>query len=266
MGELGGFSFGENWQRFLDELHPLALERMATYVADWLGEDLRDCALVDIGSGQGMTSLVAYQAGACVTSIDIDPASVAATDRLRHFAGDPECWRTIEGSILDLGLIEQLGTFDVVASWGVLHHTGDLWTAIDNAAAMVNPGGRLWIALYTRTRKSWRSLRTKRLYNRTPRSLRRLVRGLYAAPKLASMALSRDFSPIRRYHEERGMSWWRDIEDWLGGLPYEVAGPGEVLARLRPRGFELVRLHDAQWEGDNDVYLFERHGSVGSVH
>src|SRR5690348_13846168 len=95
------FSFGENWNRYLDHLPPIALERMAAYVAGWLGSDLSGRDLVDIGSGQGLTSLVAHQAGARVTSIDADPASVAATGRLRSRAGDPDSWRVFEGSIPD---------------------------------------------------------------------------------------------------------------------------------------------------------------------
>lgn len=257
MTERVTFSFGRNWERYLDEMPAIAIERMAAYVADWLGNDLSGKRIVDIGSGQGLTSLVSHELGADLVSIDVDPASVAATTRVRGSAGNPENWSVRQGSILDGELVGGLGTFDVVVSWGVLHHTGDLWRAIDNAASLVAPGGRLWIALYHRTRKSNRSLRTKRLYNRTPDRFKPLFRGAYASPKLAKMALRRDFSPIRDYGAERGMTWWRDIEDWLGGLPYQVAGPGEVLGRLRPKGFELVRLDDAEWEGDTDGYLFE---------
>ena len=252
------FSFGQNWQRFLDELHPRSLERMAAYVTEWLGDDVAGRRVIDIGSGQGLTSLVVFQAGAAVTSLDVDPNSVAATSRLRARAGDPPTWRVIHGSILDPDLVTSLGAFDVVISWGVLHHTGDVWTAVDHAAALVAPGGRLWLALYHRTAKSGRSVRIKRMYNRTPRVLKPLFRGARAAPSLVRMTLRRDFSPIRDYHQERGMSWWRDIEDWLGGLPYEPVGPGQLIARLRPLGFDLIRLEDALWEGDNDVYLFVR--------
>jgi SAM-dependent methyltransferase len=252
------FSFGKNWLKYVDEMDPAAIDRTTAYLRDWLG-DIEGRSLLDVGSGSGLTSLAAHELGASVTSFDIDSSSVAATRRMREKAGEPTSWRIEQGSVLDSAFLGGLGAFDVVCSWGVLHHTGELWNAIDNVAHLVVPSGRLWIALYHRTRKSSNSLRTKRLYNRTPDSLKPIFRGLYAAPKLAKMALRRDFGPIRRYHEERGMSWWRDVEDWLGGLPYEVAGPGEVLERLRPLGFELVRLDDAEWEGDNDVYLFIRH-------
>jgi SAM-dependent methyltransferase len=252
------FSFGENWQRFLTELHPRAVESMALYVTDWLGSELSGRRLIDIGSGQGLTSLVAHQAGADVTSIDVDPASVAATRSLWEKAGRPSTWTVTEGSILDDAFVGDLGQFDDVISWGVLHHTGDVWHAIDNAARLVRPGGRMWIALYTRTYRSGRSLRTKRLYNRAPKLAKKAWRAGYAVEKLGKAALRGNLESIRRYHEQRGMDWWRDIEDWLGGLPYEPVGPGEVLARLRPSGFVLERLTDALGEGANDVYLFRR--------
>jgi 2-polyprenyl-6-hydroxyphenyl methylase/3-demethylubiquinone-9 3-methyltransferase len=252
------FSFGRNWQRFLDELHPRAVMAMTEYFADWIPEGLTGASFLDVGSGSGLASLVAHQLGANVTSMDLDPASVDATKRLWELAGQPASWRVVHGSILDESFVSELGSSDLVLAWGVLHHTGRLWTAIDHAARLVGPGGRLWIALYTKTRSSPGSLRTKRLYNRTPNRLKPLFRGAYAGPKLVKMSMKRDFSPIRRYHEERGMSWWRDIEDWLGGLPYEVAAPGEVHDFLKSRGFKLERLKSAAGEGDTDVYLFQK--------
>ncbi len=63
------FSFGENWERFLTEMHPQAIASMAAYVSNWLGSDLSGRRLIDIGSGQGLTSLVAHQAAATVTSV-----------------------------------------------------------------------------------------------------------------------------------------------------------------------------------------------------
>jgi SAM-dependent methyltransferase len=252
------FSFGKNWERFLKELHPGAVAAMAAYFADWLPDGLAGRSFVDVGSGSGLSSLVAYQMGAKVTSLDVDPASVRATEHLRGVAGDPPEWRVVEGSILDRTFVDSIGTFDVVLSWGVLHHTGSLWLAMDEATRLVRPGGLLWIALYTKTRWSGRSLRLKRAYNRTPDFIKPVFRATYAAPKLLKMGLKRDISPIRRYHQERGMSWWRDIEDWLGGLPYEVASPGDVHTFMGARGFTLERLKSAQGEGDNDVYLYRR--------
>ena len=134
------FSFGENWQKFLDDVHPGALRVMTGYVTDWLGADLKGLDTIDIGSGQGLTSLVIHRAGADVTSLDVDAHSVAATRRVFEGAGKPASWRVIHGSILDPALVRDLGSFDLVISWGVLHHTGSVWRAIDHAASLVRPG------------------------------------------------------------------------------------------------------------------------------
>ena len=252
------FSFGQNWEKYLTERHPDAVRSMMSYFQTWLPGGLANRRLVDVGSGSGLSSFVAHQMGARVTSIDVDPSSVAATTRLWEAAGSPSTWWVSEGSILDSGFVDSLGTFDVVLSWGVLHHTGELWQAMSEIVRLVEPKGLLWIALYTRTRRSGQSLRLKELYNRAPDRLKPLLRTAYAAPKLAKMTMRRDFTPITRYHEERGMDWWRDIEDWLGGLPYEVASPSEVHSLLWPLGFTLERLKSAEGEGDNDVYLYRR--------
>src|SRR5689334_10270966 len=131
------FSFGRNWQKYLDAMPEAAVERTIAYLREWLG-DLEGLTFLDIGSGSGLTGMAAHRLGAQVRTFDADPASVAATERLAAGA-----WENGSGSILDDAFVASLGTFDVVSSWGVLHHTGDVWKAIDNAASLVSPGGRL---------------------------------------------------------------------------------------------------------------------------
>jgi 2-polyprenyl-6-hydroxyphenyl methylase/3-demethylubiquinone-9 3-methyltransferase len=253
------FTFGRNWKRYLDALPEGARASMKAYVASWLGPDLAGRTLADVGSGQGLTSLAAFELGATVLSFDLDPDSVEATKRLWMSAGSPQAWRIVRGSILDGTFIEDLGTYDVVVSWGVLHHTGHLWKALEAASTLVAPGGRLWIALYHRTPRSDSSLRTKRFYASLPGLGKKVFRGGYATAKALKNAVVRRRLPnMSGAYDERGMNWWRDIEDWLGGLPYEVSSPGEVLGHLRPKGFELDRLADGLGEGGNDVYLFVR--------
>src|SRR5262245_50586325 len=122
------FSFGRNWQKYLDAMPEAAVERTVAYVHGWLG-DLKGLTFLDIGSGSGLTAFAAFRLGARVRSFDADPASVAATARLSDGA-----WENGPGSILDDPFVASLGTFDIVSSWGVLHHTGDVWKAINNAA------------------------------------------------------------------------------------------------------------------------------------
>jgi 2-polyprenyl-6-hydroxyphenyl methylase/3-demethylubiquinone-9 3-methyltransferase len=37
--------------------------------------------------------------------------------------------------------MSSLPAFDVVYSWGVLHHTGSMWVGIEHCIAKVAPGG-----------------------------------------------------------------------------------------------------------------------------
>ena len=47
--------------------------------------------------------------------------------------------------MLDREYLARLGQFDVVYSWGVLHHTGAMWQALENVARLVVGGGlSLW--------------------------------------------------------------------------------------------------------------------------
>jgi 2-polyprenyl-6-hydroxyphenyl methylase/3-demethylubiquinone-9 3-methyltransferase len=208
-------------------------------------------SFLDIGSGSGLFSLAARRLGARVHSFDFDAESVscAAELRRRYFPGDLE-WTVEQGSVLDATYMHRLGTFDIVYSWGVLHHTGRMWEAVDAACERVAVGGKLFIALYndlgTRTVR-WRHI--KKVYNRLPAFAR-------PAFTLAAM-LPQEFKDFARaaaagrpgryfalWHQYngRGMNRWRDMVDWVGGYPYEVATPEAVFEFCRQRGFTLTNL------------------------
>lgn len=127
------FEFGENWSRFLQVLDDDRIHEAKNSLKLMLGvESLEGKTFLDIGSGSGLFSLAARSLGAKVTSFDFDPKSVACAIELkkRYFDGDKE-WVISEGSVLDGEFIEGLGQYDIVYSWGVLHHTGQC--------------GRLWV-------------------------------------------------------------------------------------------------------------------------
>src|SRR5438876_9016826 len=136
------FEFGKNWSRFLILLDEPRIVRAEQSLKQMLEiENLEGRSFLDIGSGSGLFSLAARRLGARVHSFDYDPHSVACTKELRrrYFNNDPD-WRIEEGSALDADYIKSVGPFDVVYSWGVLHHTGAMWTALDNAQLPVAAG------------------------------------------------------------------------------------------------------------------------------
>ena len=260
------FEFGKNWARFLQTLGEdrigeaqRSLERMLE------SGSLAGKSFLDIGSGSGLFSLAARRMQARVHSFDYDPHSVNCTQELkrRYFPEDPD-WRVEEGSALDPDYLRGLGEFDVVYSWGVLHHTGKMWEALENAGRLVAPGGTLYIAIYndqgTPSRR-WRKV--KRLYNRLPGGLRFLV----VAPAFAVLNyhhLIKDFlrlqplKTVRDYGKNRGMSMWRDVIDWVGGYPFEVAKPEEIFDFYRARGFTLFRLTTCRGTSGCNEFVFRR--------
>lgn len=246
------FAFGENWAEFLGLVDESRIERAGKSLRDMLELDRLDgLSFLDIGSGSGLFSLAARRLGAKVTSFDYDPQSVSCTDELRrrYFPEDKQ-WRVCAGSVLDCDFLETLGTFDIVYSWGVLHHTGSMWTALGNAARLVAPKGRLYVAIYNdqgRWSRMWGFV--KRSYVRAPGPLKWLVVlpafvRLWGPTTIRDLLKGHPFRTWRLYQDEtaRGMDPWRDVVDWVGGYPFEVAKPEEIFDFYRKQGFELRRL------------------------
>jgi 2-polyprenyl-3-methyl-5-hydroxy-6-metoxy-1,4-benzoquinol methylase len=263
------FEFGDNWSRFLNVLDETRIARAEESLRSMLEcEDLEGRTFLDIGSGSGLFSLAARRLGARVHSLDYDPQSVGCTRELRNrfFAGDPQ-WIVEEGSALDEAYIKSLGVFDVVYSWGVLHHTGSMWPALENAALPVAVGGRLFVAIYNDMgSKSRRWKWIKKTYNALPRFLQAPFAIATMAPEeikalLRSLVLLKPSEYLHRwtqYDVNRGMSHWRDIIDWVGGYPYEYARPEEIFDFYRARGFQLTRMKCGGVGLGCNEFVFER--------
>ncbi len=246
------FEFGKNWTRFLELINESRISQAEASLAAMLREpSLEGKTFLDIGSGSGLFSLAARRLGARVHSFDYDTHSVnCARELRRRYDTGTTDWTIEQGSVLDDVYTRSLGTYDIVYSWGVLHHTGRMWDAINAATRAVAPGGKLFIAIYndqgSRTER-WRSI--KRLYNKLPAAARPALAALTSAPdELKALALAtlrgRPGDFVRRWtaNNARGMNHWRDIIDWVGGYPYEVAAPEEIFDFCRARGFTLTAM------------------------
>jgi 2-polyprenyl-6-hydroxyphenyl methylase/3-demethylubiquinone-9 3-methyltransferase len=239
------FAFGRNWQRYVATVGERELAAAEDSLRRFLdGVEPRQSSFLDIGCGSGLMSAAAHRLGfAKVVSFDYDADSVDATQALRGSASSPSNWTVLQGSVLDDGFMARLGRFDVVYSWGVLHHTGQMWSAIDRALAAVAPGGRAFVALYND--QGWISgywKAVKRLYIRSPAPVRALIAAfyyVYFGVGLFVADLLRLRNPLRRYSgDRRGMKFRYDVIDWVGGYPFEVARPDEVERHARTRGFD----------------------------
>lgn len=251
------FAFGKNWQRFLTRLTEDRIRQAEQSLCRMLSvQNLDDQRVLDAGSGSGLFSLAARRLGATVVSFDFDPDSVACANELKHrYCPNDSQWDIAQGSVLDERYLASLGRFDVVYSWGVLHHTGRMHQAIANVAACVAPSGRLFIAIYND--QGWVSrywLAVKRLYNRNAIG-RWLVVALHA-PYLFALRWVVRAATGRSL--ERGMALWRDMIDWLGGYPFEVAKPEAILNALRGRGFVLEVLKTCGGRMGCNEFVFRR--------
>jgi 2-polyprenyl-6-hydroxyphenyl methylase/3-demethylubiquinone-9 3-methyltransferase len=256
------FDFGKNWQAFLASIDERRITLAMESLEEMLKLDLGGRSFLDAGCGSGLFSLAARRMGANVTSFDNDPNSVECAKELRQrFAKDDEQWNIARGSVLDENYLESLGQFDIVYSWGVLHHTGRMWQALDNVHRRVKKKGLLYIAIYNDeglASRLW--VKVKRFYCSGPVG-QAIVMGVFIpifAVKAALQCVVQFRNVFADYaHHARGMSMFRDWIDWLGGYPFEVAKPEEVLAFLRVRGFTLENLKTTNRMGCNE-YVFRR--------
>lgn len=226
------FNFGSNWLRYSNTIDEAALASCTAALKRLLcGQSLEGKRFLDIGCGSGVHSIAADRLGAAsIDALDYDADSVEATRRnFAKFAPSAQPMLS-RGDILHPDIQKK---FDVVYSWGVLHHTGDMWQAINNASQLVEDDGLFVIAIYKETRfcGAWKTI--KRLYSRSGPIVRFLMASVFLTPLFVGKVL-------KQQKITRGMSWYHDAIDWLGGHPYESATPEGVIAYMEAAGFETL--------------------------
>ena len=260
------FSFGRNWQSYLNVLSEERIAFATSSLEQMLGPGrAAGRTFLDVGSGSGLSSLAASRLGASrIHSFDFDPDSVACTEAVRKRYAPGASWTVERGSALDASYLASLAEWDIVYSWGVLHHTGEMWTAIDRVSRLVRLDGLLFIAIYNDqgpVSRGWKAV--KRLYNTG--SPGRLVVTSAFFPYFAARGVVADLlrlrNPLtryREYHRTRGMSMMHDWTDWLGGYPFEVATPERIFDFCRSRGFSLETLRTCGGKLGCNEFVFRR--------
>lgn len=246
------FQFGQNWANFLSTLDDSRIDEAVESLKDYLSvDDLKGKTFLDIGCGSGLFSLAAYKLGATVRSFDYDENSVKCARYLREkLANNDPNWIIEQGSVLDGTFMKKLDQVDVLYSWGVLHHTGDMYAAFENASKLVKPQGKLFLAIYNdqgSESKRWTWIKKKYVMG-GPLWKGFCVTYTFAkqwGPGFLSYCL-KGKNPLKLWTEypnnNRGMSPWHDLVDWAGGYPFEVAKPEEVFHYFKERGYQLEKL------------------------
>lgn len=253
------FQFGKNWESFLKTISEDQIRSALQDIEQWIGkENIVGKTVLDIGCGSGIHSMAFYLLGAkSIDSFDYDSFSVKTTKSLWEQNSKPAKWNVFQGSILETDFLNTLQKYDIVYSWGVLHHTGNIWKAIENAASRVNDNGIFWISIYAKGPNYLKHLQLKRNYNAASWIGKKWLEYIFIF-KVMGWRLLHLKNPINwNERKTRGMDTYHDIVDWLGGLPYEVASEDEIIQFCAKQGLILKRIK-VLGEGGCNIYVFRR--------
>jgi 2-polyprenyl-6-hydroxyphenyl methylase/3-demethylubiquinone-9 3-methyltransferase len=244
------FDFGQNWADFAEHINDRKVALADEGFYKLIPQDyLKGKTILDIGCGSGLHALSALRGGAAyVTGIDIDPVAVKTAKKVIEKIWSGKNYSYVAHNILSPKAHPDLqDSYDIVYSWGVLHHTGDLWAAVEKAASMVKPGGVFVLALYKKSPmcNAWKV--EKKFYTGLPSWARTVFDYFYAGAYLLGK-LAQGENPleyIKGYEQERGMRFMNDVRDWLGGYPYESASPADVREKVEAFGFQTEVVYNA---------------------
>jgi 2-polyprenyl-6-hydroxyphenyl methylase/3-demethylubiquinone-9 3-methyltransferase len=268
LGSKERFSFGKNWGNFLNSLSEERIVEAENSLKDKLGiMDLCGKTFLDVGSGSGLFSLAAHRLGARVFSFDYDQDSVNCTQLLKEkYASHSSMWTVDQGSVLDDTFLLKFTKADIVYSWGVLHHTGNLYEAFNKVSVLVKPGGLLFISIYNDqggASNRWKWVKLK--YNQGNWIIKMML-SVYTLMRQWFPTFFRDLikykNPMKSWMSyggnNRGMSPWYDIVDWVGGYPFEVAKPEEVFDFFKQKNFVLEKMKTCMGGVGCNEFVFKK--------
>lgn len=258
------FDFGENWKEF--SKNALTSERVSASLdafKDLTRElSLKDQTFLDIGFGQGLSLLNATTLGAKTFGCDINPKCAEVLLENRKFYPDLKEKEipVVVGSILVDETVQKIKAqkkegFQVVHSWGVLHHTGEMYKAIDNSMSLVAPKGHFIIAIYNKHWSSLSWLFIKWFYCKSPAWIKKFMIYLFYPIIYLAKFIVTGQNPKK---QERGMNFFYDIIDWVGGYPYEYASTKEIISYFEKKGYECIKTIPAKVPTGCNEFIFRK--------
>ena len=235
------FKFGENWKNFSNLIDNNRLKEAVTSLKKLTNKkSLNNLSFLDIGCGSGLSSLAAIQLNCKkIYAIDQDEQSIKTTKKVLQKSR----FKKVKVEKKDLFTLNEKEKFNIVYSWGVLHHTGNMLEAIKKSTKMVSKNGILILALYKKTKlcNLWKI--EKYIYKSSPKVIQNFIKNLFIFLfKLAMILKRKNFSNyINDYKTKRGMDFYHDVHDWLGGYPYESISIEEISKIMDKFGYKMIR-------------------------
>jgi 2-polyprenyl-6-hydroxyphenyl methylase/3-demethylubiquinone-9 3-methyltransferase len=253
------FAFGKNWQNYVQHALTPANIQHARHAFQQLYADieLQGKTFLDIGFGQGLALFFAREMGADVVGIDNDADNLVSCQHTAAFFQNQLPAMQV-ASILDVEFVQeqrQNGQFDVVHAWGVLHHTGNMRQALYHTTRLVKQGGYLIVAIYNKHWSSpiWKVI--KQSYNHAPNIIQKLLISMFYPVIYCAKWVVTGTDPKRK---ERGMDFFYDVVDWVGGYPYEYASVQSIQQFFCQQHFECIRVIPAKVPTGCNQFVFRK--------
>lgn len=252
------FSFGKNWQAFSENAltNDNIIQFRNSFKDLMHGIEVKNKNFIDIGFGQGLALISASQMGARVLGIDIDKDNIRALENTCRKIG---LWKIPNHritSILDDAFVERnKHQFDIVHSWGVLHHTGSMDKALNNACSLVAENGFFVCSIYNRHWSSWLWKWIKFFYNRSPEVIKKVFIAVFYPIIFFAKWIVTGKNPNNK---ERGMDFFYDVVDWVGGYPYEYSSADDMVKLIQSKGFQCIRVNPAGVPTGCNEFVFKK--------
>lgn len=255
------FDFGKNWQSYShNALTPERIEQARQDFRQLVdGIDLQNKHFIDIGFGQGLSLIVASEMGASTLGIDIDELNILALKTTLKLMGSTKLPKVQVESILNPSFVgENKGRFDIVHSWGGLHHTGNMRQALVNSCSLVADNGYFICSIYNQHWSSFLWKGVKWSYNYMPPMLQPLMVWLFYPIIYLAKWIVTGKNPKRK---QRGMDFYHDVVDWVGGYPYEYASEHQIQKMVSEQGFKMLAVFPARVPTGANEYIFRKDSS-----
>ena len=244
------FSFWKNWQNFLKKINDENIDKAKEIILKFLWDEniIKWNTIIDFWSWSWLMSLAFLELWVKeIISIDIDDYSIECAEYLREkYKYNKKKWKILKGSVLDENFIKSLPKVDMLYSWWVIHHTWDMWKWLDLMLNLIKDNWYFYTAIYNDsnfilewTSKFW--LKEKRIYSKY-KFLRYIIKPIYTFYYITWLIIHwiNPIKYIKNYSFSRWMSFWNDIEDWLGWYPYEYATFDEIQSFFEKNNYKLL--------------------------